>query len=75
MCTRLGTLYNLKHIFFLNPFLLNELYKNSVRTSQETHYILDTKINLLMLFRKIIASYSENHMKHTNTFCGQNPEF
>jgi hypothetical protein len=27
-----------------------------------------------MLFREIIAVYSENHMKHTNTLFGQNVE-
>jgi hypothetical protein len=27
-----------------------------------------------MLFREIIAVYSENHTDHTNTLCGQNAE-
>jgi hypothetical protein len=27
-----------------------------------------------MLFRGIIALYSENHMEHMITFCGQNAE-
>ena len=27
-----------------------------------------------MLFREIIAAYSEIHTKHTNTLCGQNVE-
>jgi hypothetical protein len=31
------------------------IYKNSVRTSQETHYISATKTNRLVLFREIIA--------------------
>jgi hypothetical protein len=28
-----------------------------------------------MLFGETVAVYCENHMKHTNTLCGQNPEF
>jgi hypothetical protein len=31
-----------------------------------------TKINLLMLFMKIINVFSENHMKSINKSCGQN---
>ena len=27
-----------------------------------------------MLYREIIAVCSENHIKHTNTLCGQNVE-
>jgi hypothetical protein len=27
-----------------------------------------------MLFKEIIAVYSENHAKHINTLCGQNAE-
>jgi hypothetical protein len=27
-----------------------------------------------MLFKEITAVYSENHMKHINTLCGQNAE-
>jgi hypothetical protein len=27
------------------------------------------------MFREIIAVYCENHMKHTNMFCGKNAEF
>jgi hypothetical protein len=50
------------------------LYKHSVRTSQETHQVAATEINLLMLFGETIAVYCENHMKHTNTLCGQNAE-
>jgi hypothetical protein len=45
-------------------------YKNSVRTSQETHYVSATKPNRLMLFREIIAVYCENHMEHMNTLHG-----
>ena len=28
-----------------------------------------------MLYREIIAVYSQIHIKHINTFCGQNVEF
>jgi hypothetical protein len=28
-----------------------------------------------MLFRETVAVYYENHMEHTNTLCGQKPEF
>jgi hypothetical protein len=31
-------------------------------------------INWLMLFKEIIAVYSENHMKLINTLCGQNAD-
>jgi hypothetical protein len=44
-------------------------YKNSVRTSQETHYVSATKTNRLMLFGEIIAVYCENHTEHINTLC------
>jgi hypothetical protein len=46
------------------PLLLNHLkteflliYTNSVRTSQETHYVSATKPNRLMLFKEKIAVY------------------
>jgi hypothetical protein len=47
-------------------------HKNSVHTSQETHYITATKNNWLMPFRETVAVYCANHMEHTNTVCGQN---
>jgi hypothetical protein len=51
------------------------IYINSVRTSQETHYVSATKPNQLMLFRETIAVYCENHMEHINTLCAQNAGF
>jgi hypothetical protein len=51
------------------------LFKSSVPTSQETHCISIIKTNWLVLFREIIAVYSENHTKHINTIFGQNGEF
>jgi len=43
------------------------LFKNSVRTSKRTPHFTITKINWLTLFKEIIAVYSENHTKPTNT--------
>jgi hypothetical protein len=37
------------------------MYNNSVRTSQETHYVSTKKPKQLMLFRKTIAVDGENH--------------
>jgi hypothetical protein len=50
------------------------VYKNSVRTSQETHYISATKLNRLMLFGETVAVYCENHKEHANTLRGQSAE-
>jgi len=43
------------------------LFKNSVRTSKRTPHFTITKINWLMLFKEIIAVYTENHTKPINT--------
>jgi hypothetical protein len=51
------------------------IYTNSVRTSQETHCVTTTEPNQLMLFKETVTVYCGNHMKHTNTICGQNVEF
>jgi hypothetical protein len=40
------------------------LYNNSVRTSQETHYVSATETNRLMLFEGTAAVYCENHTEH-----------
>jgi hypothetical protein len=50
------------------------IYKSSVCTSQEIHYISATKPNWLLLFRETVAVYCESHTKHINTLCGQNAE-
>jgi hypothetical protein len=44
------------------------LFKNSVRTSKRTQHFAITKKkkNWLMLFKEIIADYSENHTKRIN---------
>jgi predicted Zn-dependent protease with MMP-like domain len=44
---------------------------NSVRTSQETHYVTATKPNRLMLFRETVAVYCENHTEHITTLCAE----
>jgi hypothetical protein len=58
----------------LKPKLVKIIYKNSVRTAKKTQHFTITKINWLTLFKEIIAVYTENHMKHINTLCGQNSE-
>jgi hypothetical protein len=53
-------------------YISSKQYKNSVRTSQETHDVTATKPNRVMLFRERVAVYWENHTEHTDTLCGQN---
>jgi hypothetical protein len=53
----------------------NAVYIDSVRTSQETHYVCATNPDRLMLFRETVAVDCENRTEHTNTLCGQNAEF
>jgi hypothetical protein len=45
------------------------LFKNPVRTSKRTPNSTITKIIWLMLFKEIIAVYSENYAKPINTKC------
>jgi hypothetical protein len=45
------------------------IFKDSVRTSKRTPHFTITKINWLMLFKEIIAVYSENQAKPINTKC------
>jgi hypothetical protein len=42
-------------------------HTDTVRTSQETHYVSTTEINRLMLFRETVAVSCENHTEHTDT--------
>jgi len=39
------------------------------------HYISVIKTSQLMLYREIIAVYSQIHTKHINTLCGQYVKF
>jgi hypothetical protein len=45
------------------------IYKNSVRTTQETQYVSATKTDWLMLFWETMSVYCDNHMKHTDALC------
>jgi hypothetical protein len=55
-------------------FLLNNIYTNSVRTSQETsrlHYKAQP-VNAVWGNNRCLL---ENHREHTNALCGQNAAF
>jgi hypothetical protein len=60
-----------QEVNFVIGIFLHYIYKNSVRTSQESHYVSATETNRLMLFKETIVVYCENHREHTNTLCGQ----
>jgi hypothetical protein len=45
------------------------LFKNSVRTTKRTPHFTITEINWLMLFKEIIAVYSQKQKKPTQTEC------
>jgi hypothetical protein len=51
----------------LKPTLVCSLFKNPVRTSKRTPNFTITKINWLILFKEIIAVYSEKHAKPIKT--------
>jgi hypothetical protein len=51
---------------------MSETYMNSVRTSQETHYVPATNPNRLMLFRETVSVYCENHTEHKYTLWAGN---
>jgi hypothetical protein len=58
----------------INPLktkLVYILFKNSVRNSKRTPNFTITKINWLMLFKEIIAVYSENLAKPIYTKCSR----
>jgi hypothetical protein len=42
-------------------------HTDTVRTSQETHYVSTTEPNRLMLYGETFAGYCENHTEHTDT--------
>jgi hypothetical protein len=50
-------------------------HTDTVRTSQETHYVSATESNRLMLFGETVAVCCENHTEHTGTLCGHNETF
>jgi hypothetical protein len=43
-------------------------HTDTVRTSQETHYVSALDSNQLMLFGETVAVYCENHTEHIDTF-------
>jgi hypothetical protein len=47
-------------LFIARTIRNTQIYTNSVRTSQETHYFSATKPSRLILFRETVAVYCEN---------------
>jgi hypothetical protein len=45
----------------------SKMFKNLVRTSKRTSHFTIIKINLLTLFKEIIADYNETHTRPINT--------
>jgi endonuclease V-like protein UPF0215 family len=78
-CLLTSTWQQVRNILLLNvcPWYFNPLkmklvyilFKNPVRTSKRAPNFTITKINWLMLFKEMIAVYSENHTKPINTKC------
>jgi hypothetical protein len=60
---------------FYKLIFIYTIYTDSVRTSQETHYVSATETNWLILFRETVAVYCENHMQYINTMCWQNTDY
>jgi hypothetical protein len=50
-------------------------FGKEVPTSYRTNCISIIKSSWLMLFSEIVAVYSQNHLKHINTFYGLNAVF
>jgi hypothetical protein len=78
-CRRLEiykTRQNVKIILIkpLKPKHVEIIFNNSVRTAKKTQHFAITKINWLMLFKEIIAIYSDNHMEPINTISVENVE-
>jgi hypothetical protein len=65
---------NTEHINTVWAECRDFIYKNSVRTSQETHYVFAIKPNRLMLLGETVTVHCENRTEHINTLCGQNAE-
>jgi hypothetical protein len=69
-----GTLLEYLDVCFCIFQMSKANYIHKVRTAQETLYISVIKTCHLMLYREIIAVYSQIHTKQINTLCGQNVE-
>jgi hypothetical protein len=71
-------IYNPETGSIINPlkteFLLNRVCV-CIQFVPHTKHVCNRKISQLKLFRDIVATYCKNHTKHTNTLCGQSPEF
>jgi len=67
VCSEIHT----KHINTLCGQKVDIVFKDPVRTAQQTHFVSVIKTNQLMLYREIIAVCSQIHTKHINTLCGQ----
>jgi hypothetical protein len=64
-----GGFNNLKHEVHINAQYLR------IQFLPKTKQLISiTEIKWILLFRKIITAYSENHTKAINTFCEQNLE-
>jgi hypothetical protein len=50
-------------------------HTDTVRTSQERHYVSAIETNRLMLFTQPVAVCCENDMEHTDALCEQNAKF
>jgi hypothetical protein len=51
-----------------------ELYLNVQLIPRSKHSVSVTQTSHLMLYREIIAVFSQIHIEHINTLCGQNVE-
>jgi hypothetical protein len=74
-CSLHELIQGFRFVYTEHDVRLNNVYTNSVRTLQETHYVSATMPSRLILFGKTVAGYCENRTEHTDTLCGQNAEF
>jgi hypothetical protein len=51
------------------------IYKDPVRTAQESHSVSVIQTSQLMLYREIIVVCAQIHTKHINTLRGQKVEY
>jgi hypothetical protein len=61
--------YSETTLIFRSLKIIDLLFKTSVPSYEETHYISITKTSRLMLFREIIRAYFNNHTNPRNTLC------
>ena len=62
--------YEIESIFLNHP-----VFRDTIRTAQETHSVSVIKASKLTLCREIIAVCSEIRTKHVRTLCGEYVEF